>query len=82
MEKECIDENRIQSAIYRVYTSLGLTRDEFARSLGVDRITVLRWENGKRQPRLNPQQMIILDNHLRALGMRISDLPPDWSKNR
>jgi transcriptional regulator with XRE-family HTH domain len=31
---------------------LGLTQVQFARQLGVSRLTVVQWETGRRQPRL------------------------------
>ncbi|MBI4164228.1 MAG: helix-turn-helix domain-containing protein [Acidobacteria bacterium] len=36
--------------IKRVRKQLGLSQDEFARRLGVARVTVTRWENGSRKP--------------------------------
>ena len=35
-------------AIRRIRGSLGLTQDEFAKELGVSKITIVRWESGDR----------------------------------
>jgi len=37
-------------SIRRARERLGLSQEEFARRLGVSRVTVTRWENGKRRP--------------------------------
>jgi transcriptional regulator with XRE-family HTH domain len=43
---------RIPSAVHSIRRSLGLTQEQFGRLLLVKRITIARWEQGKKSPSL------------------------------
>lgn len=38
--------------------SAGLTQEELARAVGVDRVTVANWESGKTEPKLSKARKI------------------------
>lgn len=54
---------------------MGLTQEKFAARLGVTFPTINRWENGHSHP--SPLAMQKLEEHVRALGRKGSDLLRD-----
>jgi hypothetical protein len=50
----------------------------FSDYLGLDRRNLWRYRTGKREFRLNMQQMAKLDELLGQVGLRFKDLPDDW----
>lgn len=40
-------------SIKTIRASAGLTQEELARAIGVDRVTVANWESGKTEPKLS-----------------------------
>jgi len=73
--------------IKRVRKQLGLSQYEFARRLGVARVTVTRWENGSRKPSsiaarailatLTPQEARAWHNISQAALNEVWDNPED-----
>ena len=45
-------------SIKTVRESAGLTQEELARAVGVDRVTVANWESGKTEPKLSQARKI------------------------
>lgn len=48
----------MKSIIKTIRKSAGLTQEELARAVGVDRVTVANWESGKTEPRLSQARKI------------------------
>ncbi|WP_013324100.1 helix-turn-helix domain-containing protein [Gloeothece verrucosa] len=57
---------------------LELSYNDFAAYLGIHRTHLWQYRKGKREFRLNWEQVLKLDKLLEKVEMKISDLPPDW----
>jgi DNA-binding NtrC family response regulator len=56
----------------------GLDLNGLSEYLGIGRTTLWQYRVGRREFRLNMQQISKLDSLLQKMGKRLSDLPPDW----
>jgi DNA-binding transcriptional regulator YiaG len=61
--------------IQQIREAAGLSRKEFAKSMGVDYDTVWAWETGRQQPSLSLQQVGILSRYAKHVGIDLGDIP-------
>lgn len=59
--------------IKRIRDYLGLTQQDFADRIGVNRVSVARWETGARAISLAPWQWVNLQNLLDRHGLTVSN---------
>jgi transcriptional regulator with XRE-family HTH domain len=69
--------SRVRSEFMRLRQAAGLTQQELAEILGVNRATVSLWENGRQVPQLTISQVKRLCS---ALGVQLDDLPDDFGR--
>lgn len=77
-----VDHNRQKNnsgvpSLRSLREQLGLTQEELARELGIDRTTIGRHERGVHRVRLSFSQIKRFEELLRAAGLNIQDLPDD-----
>lgn len=48
----------MRQSIKTIREAAGLTQEELARAVGVDRVTVANWESGKTEPKLSQAHKI------------------------
>ena len=55
-----------------------LNYNSFADYLGIHRTHLWKYRQGKREFRLNMEQIHKIEKLLEKVGMKFEDLPPDW----
>jgi putative transcriptional regulator len=70
--------NPKESILKQIRQELGMTQEEFAKSIKAHRVSVAKWETG-RQPSLTIPQIKALQREMRKIGLDFSDLPDDFS---
>lgn len=68
-------ENEKMSVFYQIRKKTGLSQSKLAKILDMDTVTLSRWENAHREPKLTFKQMKTLDVLLKGMGLEMSDLP-------
>lgn len=61
---------------------LGMTQEEFADALGISRRSVVRYENGHREPTFNVSQMKKFVRLVKQAGFELEELPDSLSGDR
>jgi putative transcriptional regulator len=67
-----------KNALKQIRESLGMTQEKFADSIGVNRKSIVRWENGRTKPMFSVPQMKALQKAMREIGLDVTDLPDDF----
>lgn len=71
--------NSQENVLKQIRTSLGMSQREFASILGTTHRTLVRYENGQREPIFSLPQIRSLQLQLWKLGLDFQDLPNDWN---
>ncbi|MBK1990907.1 helix-turn-helix transcriptional regulator [Sphaerospermopsis aphanizomenoides BCCUSP55] len=77
--KTTANHNGGESPLTHLRNELGLTQEEFGRTIGVSLRTVSRWEAGVNIPSFTLPQLKALDRLLRLNGKTIQDLPDSFA---
>lgn len=67
-----------ESPLKKLRDELGMTQEDFSRSIGVSLRTVTRWESGVNVPSFTLPQLKALDRLLRSNGKTIQELPDEF----
>lgn len=81
IEKKC-NFSTDRSVLDQLLEQRKLTNKDFAKMLGIQYRSFMRYREGNREFRLNTNQMKIFDNFLREMGLSLSDLPDDWIQDK
>jgi putative transcriptional regulator len=71
--------NGRENILRQIRLALGLTQEEFGKLFCVGRLTIIRWENGQREPTFTLPQIKALQLELLKLGLDFQDLPDNWN---
>ncbi|WP_324281558.1 helix-turn-helix transcriptional regulator [Cyanobacterium aponinum UTEX 3222] len=63
------------SVFYQIREKTGLSQSKLAKLLNTNTVTLSRWENAHREPKLTFKQIKTLDILLKGMGLDMSDLP-------
>ncbi len=78
IKRRTTSEDGGNSPLKALRAELGMSQEDFGRSIGVSARTVSRWEAGDTLPTFTISQMKALDQLLRSKGKTIQELPNDF----
>jgi putative transcriptional regulator len=72
-----INTDQKENPLKQIREALGISQEEFGKTLGTHRVSIKRWENGQIKPMFSSAQVKALQREMRKLGLDFEDLPDD-----
>ena len=66
-----------ENALKQIREALGMSQRRFAKTIGVNHMTIFRWENGQTKPMFSVAQVKALQKAMKEIGLDVTDLPDD-----